>query len=383
MNELVYLDHNATTPVADEVLTAMQPYFAQHFGNASSIHGLGREARNAVDTAREQIAELIGAQSASEIVFTSGGTESDNHAIRGVADYYRDRKGRHIISARTEHHAVFHTCQWLEQQGFDVTYLSVNRYGRVETDALREAIRDDTVLITLMHANNETGTLNPIDEIGAIAQECGVLFHTDAVQSVGKIPLDLCATPVDLLTLSGHKIYGPKGIGALYIRRGTRLNSLIFGGSHERNRRAGTENVPGMVGFGAASTLALKQMEQESARLVGLLERLEAGLQSQLKGIHVNTDPEHRLPNTLNLSFERVEAETLILALDMEGICVSSGSACTSGSLEPSHVLQALKLDPRLAQGTLRLSLGRQNNEEQIDRAIETIVRLVKRVRRL
>ncbi len=383
MDERIYLDHNATTPVAPDVLEAMRPYFSENFGNASSIHSLGRAGRNAVDTAREQVAELLHAQSPSEIVFTSGGTESDNHAIRGVADYYADRKGRHIISARTEHHAVFHTCQWLEQQGFEVTYLPVNRYGRVEVDALRDAIREDTILMTLMHANNETGTIHPIEELGAIAEEYGVLFHTDAVQSVGKVPVDLRAMPVDLLTLSGHKFYGPKGIGALYVRRGTRMHHLILGGSHERNRRAGTENVPGIVGLGMAASLALKHMDQEAERLRKLIQRLEQGLCNQLRGVHINTDPEHRLPNTLNVSFEKVEGESLILGLDLEGICVSSGSACTSGSLEPSHVLAELGLNPRLAQGTLRLSLGKQNDETQIDHAIETITRLVKRLRRL
>ena len=381
MNERIYLDHNATTPVAPEVLEAMLPYFVERYGNASSIHTLGREGRNAIDTAREQIAELLHAQSPSEIVFTSGGTESDNHAIRGVASYYGERKGRHIISARTEHHAVYHTCQWLEQRGFEVTYLRADRYGRVHPDQVREAIRDDTILITLMHVNNETGTVNPVAEIGTIARERGVLFHTDAVQSVGKIPVDVQAMEIDLLSLSAHKFYGPKGVGALYIRRGTRMHHLILGGSHERNRRAGTENVPGIVGLGTAAALASERMDADTRHLHQLTLRLERGLQDRIRGIHINTDPKHRAPGTLNLSFEGIEAESLILALDLEGICVSSGSACTSGSLEPSHVLQAIGLPPRLAQGTLRFSLGKQNTEDQIDHTVEVVSRLIERFR--
>jgi len=382
MNDRIYLDHNATTPVAPEVLEAMQPYLSQHYGNASSIHSLGREARDAVETAREQVAELLRASSAREIVFTSGGTESDNHAIRGVAEYYGERKGRHIISARTEHHAVYHTCQRLEARGSEVTYLPVSRYGRVDVDALRNAVRDDTVLITLMHANNETGTINPVEEIGAIAQEYGVLFHSDVVQTVGKLPVALDALPIDLLSLSAHKFHGPKGAGALYIRRGTRMHHLMLGGSHERNRRAGTQNVPGIAGLGRAASLALRHIETEPDRLRTLTQRLEQGLCQRLDGIHINTDPEHRLPGTLNVSVEGVEAEALIIGLDSEGICVSSGSACASGSQEPSHVLRELGLPPQLAQGTVRFSLGRQNDEAQIDRTLDATERLVKRIRR-
>ena len=382
MRDRIYLDHNATTPVAPEVLEAMLPYLSQHYGNASSIHSLGREAREAVEAVREQVAELLRASSPREIVFTSGGTESDNHAIRGVAEYYGEHKGRHIISARTEHHAVYHTCQRLEERRFEVTYLPVSRYGRVDVDALRDIIRDDTILITLMHANNETGTINPVEEIGAIAQEHGVLFHSDAVQTVGKLPVALDAVPIDLLSLSAHKFHGPKGVGALYIRRGTRMHRLMLGGSHERNRRAGTQNVPGIAGLGTAASLALRHIESESDRLRALTQRLEQGLCQRLDGVHINTDPEHRLPGTLNVSFEGVEAEALIIGLDSAGICVSSGSACASGSQEPSHVLRELGLPPQLAQGTVRFSLGRQNDEAQIDLTLDATERLAERIRR-
>ena len=382
MRDRIYLDHNATTPVAPEVLEAMLPYLSQHYGNASSIHSLGREAREAVEAVREQVAELLRASSPREIVFTSGGTESDNHAIRGVAEYYGEHKGRHIISARTEHHAVYHTCQRLEERRFEVTYLPVSRYGRVDVDALRDIIRDDTILITLMHANNETGTINPVEEIGAIAQEHGVLFHSDAVQTVGKLPVALDAVPIDLLSLSAHKFHGPKGVGALYIRRGTRMHRLMLGDSHERNRRAGTQNVPGIAGLGTAASLALRHIESESDRLRALTQRLEQGLCQRLDGVHINTDPEHRLPGTLNVSFEGVEAEALIIGLDSAGICVSSGSACASGSQEPSHVLRELGLPPQLAQGTVRFSLGRQNDEAQIDLTLDATERLAERIRR-
>ena len=377
----IYLDHNATTPVAPGVLAAMMPWLTERHGNASSIHAFGREARQAVDTARQQVAALLGAASPGEIVFTSGGTEADNHAIRGVAEYGGERGNRHLISARTEHHAVYRTCQWLQQRGFEVTYLPASRYGRVDVDALGEAVRDDTALVTLMHANNETGTVNPIDEIAALAAERGVLFHTDAVQITGKLPVDVGAVPVDLLSLSAHKLYGPKGVGALYIRGGTRMHHLLFGGAHERNRRAGTENVPAIVGLGAAAALAQDDMSKEADRLSALTRRLESGLRGQLAGIHCNTDPEHRLPGTLNISFEGIDAESLIRDLDERGICVSSGSACSAGSLEPSHVLQEIGVPQSLARGTVRFSLGRQNDEDQIDRTIESVTRLVMRLR--
>ena len=377
----IYLDHNATTPIASQVLAAMMPWLTERHGNASSIHALGREARRAVDTAREQVAALLGAASPGEIVFTSGGTEADNHAIRGVADYGREGGKRHLISARTEHHAVYRPCQWLQQRGFEVTYLPASRYGRVDVGALRLAIRADTALITLMHANNETGTVNPIDEIAALAAERGVLFHTDAVQTTGKIPVDVGAVPVDLLSLSAHKLYGPKGVGALYIRGGTRMHHLLLGGAHERNRRAGTENVPAIVGLGAAAVLARENMAREADRLSALTNRLESGLRGQLAGLHSNTDPEHRLPGTLSVSFEGIEAESLIRDLDEQGICVSTGSACSASSLEPSHVLQAIGVPQQLARGTVRFSLGRQNDSDQIDRTIGTVTRVVTRLR--
>ena len=380
----IYLDHSATTPLHTDVLEAMMPYLTNQFGNGSSIHSYGREARNAIDTAREQVADLIGAKSPSEVVFTSGGTESDNHAVKGLAELQRDRNGNnHIITSSIEHHAVLHTCQHLEKHGFEVTYLPVNRYGRIRLDDLREAIRDTTVLISIMHANNETGTIEPIEAICEIAQAHRIPVHTDAVQSVGKLPLDVQKLGVNLLSLSGHKIYGPKGIGALYIRRGTRLENLIQGGSHERNRRAGTENVAGIVGLGLAATLAKKNRDAYVEHLNRLTGKLRDGLCEKLDHIYENGDPVHCLPGILNISFEFVEGESLILRLDMEGICVSTGSACTSGSMEPSHVLAALGLPPRLAQGTARFSLGKDTTEAEIDEVLEKIPKIVEQMRGL
>jgi len=378
----IYLDHNATTPLHPDVLEAMLPYMTHHFGNGSSIHSYGREARNAIDTAREQVAALIGAKSPSEIIFTSGGTESDNQAIKGFAELQRNRKGgAHIITSSVEHHAVLHTCQYLEKRGFDVTYLPVDRYGRIRIDDLREAIRDTTILISIMYANNETGTIEPIEEVCQVAQAHRITAHTDAVQAVGKLPVNVQELGVNLLSLSGHKFYAPKGIGALYIRRGTRLENLIHGGSHERNRRAGTENVPAIVGIGKAAELARKNREADVAHLNRLTGKLRAGLHERLDYLHDNSPPEHCLPGTLNISFEFVEGESLILRLDMEGICVSTGSACTSGSMEPSHVLAALGLPPQLAQGTVRFSLGRDNTESEIDEVIEKVPAIVEQMR--
>ena len=378
----IYLDHNATTPLHPEVLEAMTPYLTDRFGNGSSIHAYGREARNAIDTAREQVADLIGAKSPSEIVFTSSGTEADNHAIKGLAELQRSRNsGHHIITSSVEHHAVLHTCQHLEKHGFEVTYLPVDRYGRIHTDALREAIRETTILISIMHANNETGTVQPIAEVAEIAAAHDIPLHTDAVQSVGKLPLDVQELEVNLLSLSGHKLYGPKGIGALYIRRGTRLENLMHGGSHERNRRAGSENVPAIVGLGAAAQIAKTNRESHVEHLDCLARKLRDGLHERLDGLHENGHPDHCLPGTLNISFEFVEGESLILRLDMEGICVSTGSACTSGSMEPSHVLAALGLQPQLAQGTVRFSLGRDNTEAEIDEVIEKVPKIIEQMR--
>ncbi len=380
----IYLDYNATTPLRPEVREAMMPYLTEAYGNGSSIHAYGREARNAIDTAREQVAELIGAKSPSEIVFTGSGTEADNHAIKGLTELQKSRgEGNHIITSSVEHHAVLHTCQYLEQRGFEVTYLPVDRYGRIQIDQLRSAIRDTTILISIMHVNNENGTIQPIEEICQVAQEHEIPVHTDAVQSIGKLDVNVQELGVNLLALSGHKIYAPKGIGVLYIRRGARLANLVHGGSHERNRRAGSENVPAIVGLGVASELSKKERDDYTQHLYKLTKRLRDGLDANIDRLHYNGHPEYCAPGTLNVSFESVEGESLILRLDMEGICVSTGSACTSGSMEPSHVLAALGLPPRLAQGTVRFSLGRNTTEEEIDTVISKLPNVIKQMRSL
>ena len=380
----IYLDYNATTPLRSEVRDAMMPYLMESFGNGSSIHAYGREARNAIDTAREQVAELIGAKSASEIVFTGSGTEADNHAIKGLTELQKSRgEGNHIITSSVEHHAVLHTCQYLEQRGFEVTYLPVDRYGRIRTEQLRSAIRETTILITIMHVNNENGTIQPLEDICEIAQEQEIPVHTDAIQSVGKLSINAQELGVNLLSLSGHKIYAPKGVGVLYIRRGSRLANLVHGGSHERNRRAGSENVPAIVGLGIAAELAKQDRETYSQYLTKLTHRLRDGLNANIERLHYNGHPDYCAPGTLNVSFESVEGESLILRLDMEGICVSTGSACTSGSMEPSHVLAALGLPPRLAQGTVRFSLGRNTTEAEIDTVIEKLPKVIKQMRAL
>ncbi len=380
----IYLDYNATTPLRPEVQDAMMPYLTDAFGNGSSIHAYGREARNAIDTAREQVAELIGAKSPSEIVFTGSGTEADNHAIKGITELQKNRgEGNHIITSSVEHHAVLHTCQYLEQRGFEVTYLPVDRYGRIDIEQLRNAVRETTILISIMHVNNENGTIQPLEEICQVAQEQEIMIHTDAVQSIGKLDVDVQEMGVNLLSLSGHKIYAPKGIGVLYIRRGTRLANLVHGGSHERNRRAGSENVPAIVGLGVAAELAKQDQEAYSQHLNKLTTQLREGLNTHIDRLHYNGHPEHCAPGTLNVSFESVEGESLILRLDMEGICVSTGSACTSGSMEPSHVLAALGLPQRLAQGTVRFSLGRRTTEEEIDTVIAKLPKVIKQMRTL
>ena len=380
----IYLDYNATTPLRPEVRDAMMPYLTEAFGNGSSIHAYGREARNAIDTAREQVAELIGAKSPSEIVFTGSGTEADNHAIKGLTELQKSRgEGNHIITSSVEHHAVLHTCQYLEQRGFEVTYLPVDRYGRIDIEQLRTTIRDTTILISVMHVNNENGTIQPLEEICQVAQEHDILVHTDAVQSIGKLDINVQKLGVNLLSLSGHKIYAPKGIGVLYIRRGARLANLVHGGSHERNRRAGSENVPAIVGLGVAAELAKQERDTYSQHLNQLTQRLREGFDAHIDRLHYNGHPEYCAPGTLNVSFEAVEGESLILRLDMEGICVSTGSACTSGSMEPSHVLAALGLPHRLAQGTVRFSLGRNTTEEEIDTVIAKLPKVIKQMRTL
>lgn len=361
----IYLDHAATTPIHPDVLEVMLPYYQESFGNPSSLHTLGRKAKKAIDEARARVASLIGADP-SEIVFTSGGTEADNLAIRGVA-YALEPKGRHIITSAIEHHAVLNTCKYLEQRGFRVSYLPVDNYGLVDPDDVKKAITPETILITIMHANNEVGTIEPITEIGLIAKEKGIPFHSDTVQTVGKIPVDVDSLNVDLLSISSHKIYGPKGIGALYIRKGMDIIPLIYGGEHERSLRAGTENVPGIVGLGKACEIALRDLEVQRDHLNDLRDRLQTQIIESIPHIHVNGHPLKRLPHILNISFESIEGEAIIANLDIKGVAASAGAACASGDIEPSHVLSAMRVSPDMAIGTVRFSLGRENAKEDID----------------
>jgi len=374
--EAIYMDHNATTPLRAEVREAMSPYLNEVFGNASSIHTCGRAAAKGINRAREQVAEALGCRP-EEVVFTGGGTEADNQAIKGVACALRE-KGNHIITTQIEHHAVLHTCQYLEMQGFQVTYLPVDEYGMVDPHNVRRAINDHTILISVMHANNEVGTVQPLAEIGRIAREKDVLLHTDAIQTFGKLPTRVDELGVDLLSLSAHKLYGPKGVGALYVRQGTRLDPLLHGGHHERNRRAGTENVAGIVGLGRAVELALTEMEEEAGRLASLRERLWDGIAANVEGVQRHGHPTQALPGTLNACFEYIEGESIVLGLDMKGIAVSSGSACTSGALDPSHVLLAMGLEPGIAQGAVRFSLGRENTVEQVETVVAALQGVIK-----
>jgi cysteine desulfurase len=375
----IYMDHSATTPMAPEVLEAMMPFFREKYGNASSLHSFGREAREALEASRDKAAALVGAEP-EEIIFTSGGTESDNIALKGVA--YRNKgKGRHIITTAIEHPAVLEVCRNLEGQGFEVTYLPVNERGLVKLEALEEAVRRDTVLISVMHANNEIGTVQPLEEIGRIAEEKDVYLHTDAVQSAGKIPVDVSELGVDLLSISGHKLYGPKGVGALYVRMGTRIESVIQGGGHERNLRSGTENVPGIVGLGRAAELAVDEMPREMERLRGLRDWLAGYVLENVKDSWVNGDMAKRLPSNLNFGFRHVEGESLMLFLDAKGIAVSTGSACSSHKLEPSHVLTALGLKPEECHGSLRISIGRSNTREEAEYVGSSILEAVERFR--
>lgn len=373
----IYLDHNASTPVHPEVLAAMVPYFSEQFGNPSSIHGFGREARDAVEAAREEIAGFLGVAQA-ELVFTSGGTESDNLAIKGVAAAHRSG---HIITSQVEHHAVLRTCQTLERSGYAVAYLPVDAGGLVDPDDVRRAIRPDTILVTIMYGNSEVGTIMPIEEIGRIAGERGIPFHVDGVQAFGKIPFSVRALGISLLSCSSHKIYGPKGIGGLYIRKGTKMVSIQHGGDHERRRRAGTENVPAIVGFAKAVSLRARDMAEEAVRVRALRDRLWEGVRAKVADVKLNGHPTRRLPGTLNLSVRGVEAESLILALDLKGIGTSAGSACTSGSLEPSYVLTAMGVPPEWALGALRCSLGRSTSDADIDYVLEALPAAVQRIR--
>lgn len=375
----IYLDHAATTPAHHEVVEAMLPYFGESFGNPSSIHFFGQETRTAVDEAREKIASLIGAQS-EEIIFTSGGTEADNLALKGVA-FANRHKGDHIITTSIEHHAVLRSCRFLEGQGFAVSYLAVDKHGLVDPEEVRKAVTARTILISTMHANNEVGTIEAIADIGKIARERSICFHTDAVQTVGHIPVDVDELGVDLLAMSAHKLHGPKGIGALYVRRGTRIASFMHGGGQERGLRASTENVPGIVGFGKAVEIAQKEIGIEAGRLTALRDRLIGGLSERIPQIHLNGHPSQRLPNNANLGIEFVEGEAVAISLDLEGIAASTGSACGSHDLEPSHVLLAMGVPGVLARGSIRFSLGRETTEADVGRVLEVLPRIVARLR--
>ena len=376
---MIYLDHAATTPVAPEVFDAMAPYLREQYGNPSSFYGLARQARGAVEEARERLAAYLGAKP-REIIFTGGGSEADNLALKGTAWTLRE-KGRHLITSQIEHHAVLHACRSLEKQGFEVTYLPPDQYGVISPQQVAEAIREDTLLVSLMHSNNEVGTIEPIAEIAAVCRERGVRVHTDAVQSMGKLPLNVDALNVDLLALAGHKFYAPKGVGVLYVRRGTRLAPLIDGGSQEFNLRAGTENVAGIVALGKAVELVEQRLAEDVARITALRDRLVAGLTQRIPAVLTTGHPTQRVCNIASVCFRYIEGEGILLSLDFEGICVSSGSACTSASLDPSHVLLALGLPPEIAHGSIRLSLGRQNTEAEIDRVLEVLPPIVERLR--
>lgn len=376
---MIYLDNAATTKTAPEVLEAMLPYYTEYYGNPSSIYSLGTAGKKAVNRARDMIAESIGAR-LEEIYFTAGGTESDNWALKAAAEACAG-KGRHIITTKIEHHAVLHTCQYLEKQGFQVTYLDVDEYGLVEPGQVEAAIRPDTVLISIMFANNEIGTIEPIGEIGAIAGKHGILFHTDAVQAYGQLPIHVDELHIDMLSASGHKLNGPKGVGFLYIRTGVKIRSLLHGGAQERNRRAGTENVPGIVGLGAAAERAQRILEEKTARELVLRDYLIKRLGEEIPYSRLNGHPVRRLPNNVNVSFRFVEGESILIMLDMKGICASSGSACTSGSLDPSHVLLAVGLTHEEAHGSLRFTLSEENTKEELDLVVEELKQIVERLR--
>ncbi|HWR45341.1 cysteine desulfurase NifS [Sporomusa sp.] len=375
----IYFDHSATTPVDREVAELMLEYMTEKYGNPSSVHAFGRETRKAVEEAREKVAALINA-APNEIFFTSGGTEGDNLAIKGVA-YANRKKGNHIITTAIEHHAVLHTCEYLEKQGFTVTYLPVDEHAMIRMEDLKNAITDKTILISIMFANNEVGTIQPIKEIGQLAREKGIYFHTDAVQAVGNCPIDVKELNIDLLTMTGHKFYASKGVGALYIRRGVKVEEIQHGGGHERNMRAGTENVPGIVGLGKAAEVAMRDLDKKAAYVKGLRDKIIAGITEKIPHIKLNGHPEMRMPGNVNFSFLFIEGESLLLNLDLKGIAASSGSACTSGSLDPSHVLLSMGLTHEVAHGSLRVSLGRGNTEEEVNYFLEVVPEIVERLR--
>lgn len=375
----IYFDHAATTAVKPEVLEAMLPYFTEKYGNASSIYSLGRENKKAIDDAREKVAKALNAQP-KEIFFTSGGTEADNWAIKGVA-FSNESQGKHIITTNIEHHAVLHTCKYLEKYGFEVTYVPVDNKGIVHVEDIEKAIRSDTILISAMFANNEIGTIQPIKEIGALAKEKGIYFHTDAVQAIGNIPIDVKDMNIDLLSLSGHKFYGPKGVGVLYIRDGVRISPMLHGGGQERGKRASTENVAGIVGLGKAIELATENIDEYNTKLMKLRDRAVKEILEKIPYSRLNGDEKNRLPGNVNISFEFIEGESILLMLDMKGICASSGSACTSGSLDPSHVLLAIGLPHEIAHGSLRLTFGEENTDSDLDYLLETLPPIIEKLR--
>ena len=380
MGRLIYLDNAATTKTAPEVVDAMIPYFTEYYGNPSSVYSFASGNKEVVSRQREIIAQALGAQ-ANEIYFTAGGSEADNWAVKATAEAYA-AKGKHIITTKIEHHAILHTCEYLEKQrGFEITYLDVDENGVVKLEDLKQAIRPDTILISVMFANNEIGTIQPIREIGEIAQEHKILFHTDAVQAFGQIPIDVDACHIDMLSASGHKLNGPKGIGFLYIRKGVKIRSFVHGGAQERKRRAGTENVPGIVGMGAATERALQTMEVRTAKERELRDYLIERIEAEIPYCRLNGDRTNRLPNNVNFSFRFIEGESLLIMLDMKGICASSGSACTSGSLDPSHVLLAIGLPHEIAHGSLRMTLGEETTKEDLDYTVDTLKEIVANLR--
>lgn len=381
MLKKIYMDYSATTPVKKEVLNEMLPYFSELYGNPSSIYSFAREAKQAVDNARDKIAKTLGAHS-NEIYFTSGGSEADNWAVKGVA-YANKDKGNHIITSKIEHHAILHTCEHLEKDGFKVTYLDVDEYGMISPEDLEKAITDKTILITLMYANNEIGTILPIKELSSIAKKKGIIFHTDAVQAFGNIKIDVNELDIDLMSISSHKIYGPKGIGVLYIKKGTKIISFMHGGSQEKRRRAGTENVPGIVGFGKAAEIAAENLDNHISTLTTLRNKLIKGVMETIPNVRLNGHPQFRLPGNANFCFEFIEGESLLLSLDLVGISGSSGSACTSGSLDPSHVLMSLGLPHIIAHGSLRLTVGDFTTEADIDYILEKLPQIVDKLRQM
>ncbi len=379
MNKSVYMDNAATTKISDEVLEAMMPYLKENYGNASSIYSLGVVSKVAIEDSREIVANSLGA-SKKEIFFTSGASESNNWAIKGVAEAY-ESKGNHIITSKIEHHAVLHTCEYLEKNGYDVTYLDVDENGVINLEQLKNSIREDTILITIMFANNEIGTIQPIKEIGEIAKDHGIIFHTDAVQAIGNVEIDVNDLNIDMLSLTGHKIHAPKGVGALYVRSGIKLPNLIHGGAQERRKRAGTENVAYIVGLAKAIEIGQKTITERTKKITELRDRLISGIMDSIEEVRLNGHPTNRLCNNANICFKYIEGESLLLMLDMEGIQGSSGSACTSGSLDPSHVLLAIGLPHEIAHGSLRLSLSEYNTEEEVDYVVEKLVGIVQRLR--